>query len=58
MISKIATSAERERNLVRALADLPAYFRTGSGSGNTAVNGNCAGCPVFIIPELSNLHVP
>ncbi len=37
MISKIATSAERERNVVRALADLPAYFRTGSGSGNTAV---------------------
>ncbi|RPI72562.1 MAG: pyruvate kinase [Geobacteraceae bacterium] len=37
MIAKIATSAERERNFVRALADLPAYFRTGSGFGNTAV---------------------
>jgi len=37
MISKIATSAERERNFVRALPDLPAYFRTGSGSSNTAV---------------------
>ena len=37
MISKIAISAERERNFVRALADLPAYFRTGSGSSNTAV---------------------
>jgi len=37
MISKIATSAERERKAVRALADLPAYFRTGAGSGNTTV---------------------
>jgi len=37
MITKIATSAERERKAVRALADLPAYFRTGAGSGNTTV---------------------
>jgi pyruvate kinase len=37
MISKIATSAERERKAVRAMADLPAYFKTGSGSGNTSV---------------------
>jgi len=37
MISKIATSAERERKAVRALADLPAYFRTGAGSGDTTV---------------------
>jgi pyruvate kinase len=38
MIARIATSAERERNAVRILADLPAYFRTGSGSGNIAVS--------------------
>jgi pyruvate kinase len=37
MITQIATSAERERKAVRALADLPAYFRTGAGSGNTTV---------------------
>jgi pyruvate kinase len=37
MISKIATSAERERKAVRALADLPAYFRAAAGSGNAAV---------------------
>ncbi|HEJ83522.1 MAG TPA: pyruvate kinase, partial [Desulfobacteraceae bacterium] len=37
MITKIATSAERERKAVRALADLPAYFRTGAGSDNTGV---------------------
>jgi pyruvate kinase len=37
MISKIATAAERERKAVRAMADLPAYFKTGSGSGNTSV---------------------
>ncbi len=37
MISKIAISAEREKKAVRALADLPAYFRTGSGSGDTTV---------------------
>ena len=37
MITKIATSAERGQKAVRALADLPAYFRTGAGSGNTTV---------------------
>lgn len=37
MLAKIATSAERERKAVRALADLPAYFRTGAGSGNLRV---------------------
>jgi len=37
MISKIAISAERERKAVSALADLPAYFRTGAGSSNTRV---------------------
>ncbi|MFO8089337.1 MAG: pyruvate kinase [Desulfatiglandaceae bacterium] len=37
MITKIATSAELERKAVSALADLPAYFRTGAGSGNTTV---------------------
>ncbi len=37
MIAKIATSAERERNSVQALADLPAYFRTGAGSENVRV---------------------
>ena len=37
MISKIATSAERERKSVRAMADLPAYFKTGPGSGVTTV---------------------
>jgi pyruvate kinase len=37
MISKIALSAERERNAVRALADLPAYFREAAGSGNASV---------------------
>jgi pyruvate kinase len=37
MMNKIAISAERERKAIRALADLPAYFRTGAASGNTAV---------------------
>ncbi len=37
MISKIATSAERERKAVRAMADLSAYFKTGPGSGDTTV---------------------
>ena len=37
MISKIAISAEREKKAVRALADLPGYFRAGAGSGNAAV---------------------
>ena len=37
MISKIATSAERERKAVRAMADLPAHFRTGPGSDDTTV---------------------
>jgi pyruvate kinase len=37
MLNKIATSTERERKAVRALADLPAYFRTRAASGNTAV---------------------
>ncbi|MDQ7785380.1 MAG: pyruvate kinase [Desulfomonilaceae bacterium] len=37
MTSKIATSAERERKAVGALADLPAYFRTGAGSVNPSV---------------------
>ena len=37
MMSKIAISAEREEKGVRALADLPAYFRAAAGSGNAAV---------------------
>ncbi len=37
MISKIAASAERERKAVRALADLPAYFKTGAASINATV---------------------
>jgi pyruvate kinase len=37
MMSKIAISAEREEKGVRALADLPAYFRAAVGSGNAAV---------------------
>jgi pyruvate kinase len=37
MLAKIATSAERERKAVQALADLPSYFRTGAGSGNFRV---------------------
>jgi len=37
MISKIAISAEREKKAVRALADLPGYFRAAAGSGNAAV---------------------
>ena len=37
MISKVATSAERERKALRAMAGLPAYFKTGPGSGNTPV---------------------
>jgi pyruvate kinase len=36
-LTKIAISAERERKAVRVLADLPAYLRTGAGSGNTTV---------------------
>jgi len=37
MLAKIATSTERERKAIRALADLPAYFRTGAGSGTFRV---------------------
>jgi pyruvate kinase len=37
MIAKIATSTERERKAVNALADLPAYFRTGAGSDSFRV---------------------
>ena len=37
MIVKIALSAEREKNTIRALADLPAYFRASVRSGNAAV---------------------
>ena len=37
MIAKTAASAERERKAIGALADLPAYFRTGAGSGNATV---------------------
>jgi len=37
MITKTAASAERARKAIGALADLPAYFRTGAGSGNTTV---------------------
>ena len=37
MIGKIALSAEREKKTIRALADLPAHFRTAAGSGNAAV---------------------
>jgi len=37
MISKIAISAEREKKGVRALADLPGYFRAAASSGNAAV---------------------
>ena len=37
MLAKIATSTEREREAVHALADLPAHFRTGAGSGNYRV---------------------
>ncbi|RPH88925.1 MAG: pyruvate kinase, partial [Desulfobacteraceae bacterium] len=37
MMSKIAISAEREEKAVRALADLPAYFRTAMGYGNATV---------------------
>jgi len=37
MISKIAISAEREKKGVRALADLPGYFRAAAGSGHTRV---------------------
>jgi pyruvate kinase len=37
MIGKIALSAEREKKTIRALADLPAYFRAAVGSGNAAV---------------------
>lgn len=37
MIGKIALSAEREQKSIRALADLPAHFRTAVNSGNAAV---------------------
>jgi pyruvate kinase len=37
MLAKIATSTERERKTIRTLDDLPAYFRTGAGSGNFRV---------------------
>jgi pyruvate kinase len=37
MIAKIAISAERDRKAIKVLADLPSYFRTGAGSGNTTV---------------------
>lgn len=37
MIGKIAISIEREKKTVRAVADLPAYFRTAEGSGNATV---------------------
>jgi pyruvate kinase len=37
MISKIAISVERERKAVKAMADLPAYLRTGPGSDDTTV---------------------
>jgi pyruvate kinase len=37
MIAKIATSTERERKTVKALDDLPAYFRTGAGSDSVRV---------------------
>ncbi len=37
MIAKIAKSTEGERKAVQALADLPAYFRTGAGSDNIRV---------------------
>lgn len=37
MISKIAISTEREKKTIRALADLPAYFRAAAGSGSAAV---------------------
>ncbi|MDZ7667485.1 MAG: pyruvate kinase [Desulfotignum sp.] len=37
MLAKIATSAEQERKAVQALADLPAYFRTGAGSDSFRV---------------------
>lgn len=37
MINQIAASAERERNAVRALAELSACFRTGAGSVDTTV---------------------
>lgn len=37
MISKIAISAEREKKNIRAMADLPVYFRAAVGSGNAAV---------------------
>ena len=37
MLAKIASSTEGERKAVQALADLPAHFRTGAGSGNATV---------------------
>jgi pyruvate kinase len=37
MIGKIAISAEREKKTIRALADLPAYFRAAVGSGSAAM---------------------
>jgi len=35
MMAKIATSVEREWEVIRALSDLPAYFREGAGLGKT-----------------------
>ncbi len=37
MISQIAIAVERERKNIRALADLPAYFRAAAGSGHAAL---------------------
>jgi pyruvate kinase len=37
MMAKIVSSAEREREAIRDLSDLPAYFRKSAGSGNTSV---------------------
>ncbi|MBE0425704.1 MAG: pyruvate kinase [Nitrospirae bacterium] len=37
MMAKIATSAEREWEAVKALSDLPAYFRKGEGYGKTTI---------------------
>jgi pyruvate kinase len=37
MIGKIALSAEREKKTIRALANLPAYFRAAVGAGNATV---------------------
>ncbi|HBH87998.1 MAG TPA: hypothetical protein DDY17_10430 [Syntrophaceae bacterium] len=37
MMAIIATSAERERESIRDLYDLPAYFRKSAGSGKSTV---------------------